>query len=494
MKRGVVKISNHLKQCHTLTPQQHAEALKSARVVASKKPTARATPLLKGQTSLLSFSQDPLPDPHTDYKELISKKDGTRPFPSFPDSQLTDFKTWLMSAEGKLRDEREATQITREVGKVLKYLRPVLSWDSLLDAEGINKYLEVAEEAGVGYAGLVTKCDRIITALTFLHLTKTKSTQSSRVSEIQTLKQRITTWKQSFYKKKALKRAMKESSPDVLHPTAVTAITSHTPMWEDFERILKDARKKRVVSQDDLTLCTAMVAATLLIESCQRPSAVTGVTVEEYNRCTNEDGVVVIKVLSHKTMRHGPAMLTITPVHKHKIDMYVRFIRPLMDPFGKSKKLVVLPGDKEVVVNRLLRKLSTRYQVEVPTATKVRKAISTAATSECSEQEIATLSKQLSHSMSTHKRYYEQTKAKKGAAEAYKITQSLKTSAVPSKPQRRRFTEAEVTQIEAFFQTEIEAGKKATLQRCREFLQVNPMDRTPKHIQDKVANIIKFNS
>ena len=101
------------------------------------------------------------------------------------------------------------------------------------------------------------KCDRFITALTFLLLTMTKSTQSACVSEIQTLKQRITTWKQSYYKKKALKRAMKESSPDVLHPTAVTAITSHTPMWEDFQRIVKDARKKRIVSQDDLTLCTA---------------------------------------------------------------------------------------------------------------------------------------------------------------------------------------------------------------------------------------------
>ena len=166
MKRGVVKISNHLKQCHTLTPQQHAEALKSARVVASKRPTALATPLLKGQTSLLSFSQKPLPDPHTDYQELISRKDGTRPFPSFPESQLTDFKTWLMSAEGKLWDEREATQITREVGKLLKASAVVGQ-----PATGISKYLEVAEEAGVGYAGLVTKCDRLITALTFLLLT-----------------------------------------------------------------------------------------------------------------------------------------------------------------------------------------------------------------------------------------------------------------------------------------------------------------------------------
>ena len=47
LKKGVVKISNHLKQCHSLTPEQHASALKNARVVASKRQTALATPLLK---------------------------------------------------------------------------------------------------------------------------------------------------------------------------------------------------------------------------------------------------------------------------------------------------------------------------------------------------------------------------------------------------------------------------------------------------------------
>ena len=56
-KKGVVKISNQLKQCHSLTLEQHASALKNARVVASERQTALATPLLKGQTSLKSFSQ-----------------------------------------------------------------------------------------------------------------------------------------------------------------------------------------------------------------------------------------------------------------------------------------------------------------------------------------------------------------------------------------------------------------------------------------------------
>ena len=58
-----------------------------------------------------------------------------------------------MPAEGKLRDDREASQVTKEVGKLLIYVSPVFSWDSLLDSTSILKYLEASEEAGVGYAG-----------------------------------------------------------------------------------------------------------------------------------------------------------------------------------------------------------------------------------------------------------------------------------------------------------------------------------------------------
>ena len=74
----------------------------------------------------------------------------------------------------------------------------------------------------------------------------------------------------------------------------------------------------------------------------------------------------------------------------------------------------MLPGEREVVINRLLRKLSGVYNVSIPTATKARKAMATTATSRCTEREIRTLSDQLSHTctMQMHRRYYEQKRAK----------------------------------------------------------------------------------
>ena len=51
-------------------------------------------------------------------------------------------------------------------------------------------------------------------------------------------------WKKAYAKKKALKRAIKESSPDALDPTTLMAITSHRPMWEDFDKIAKNAKTR----------------------------------------------------------------------------------------------------------------------------------------------------------------------------------------------------------------------------------------------------------
>ena len=61
------------------------------------------------------------------------------------------------------------------------------------------------------------------------------------------------------------------------------------------------------------------------------------------------------------------------------------------------------------------------------------------------------------------------------------------------KKKRRRFTAEEEVSIESYFQSEILEGKKASVQKCRGFLKDNPMVRSPKDIQDKVANIfVKF--
>ena len=76
-------------------------------------------------------------------------------------------------------------------------------------------------------------------------------------------------------------------------------------------------------------------------------------------------------------------------------------------------------------MSRLLNNLSKRYDLPAPTATKLRKDVATKAALECSSSEIKLLSKQMSHSIETHKDYYERIGTKAHAAKAFKVAQRI---------------------------------------------------------------------
>ena len=46
------------------------------------------------------------------------------------------------------------------------------------------------------------------------------------------------------------------------------------------------------------------------------------------------------------------------------------------------------------------------------------------------------------------------------------------------------------TKIAAYFDKHLQDSMKPTLDDCREFLCLFPMERTPKNLQDKIRNMI----
>ena len=79
----------------------------------------------------------------------------------------------------------------------------------------------------------------------------------------------------------------------------------------------------------------------------------------------------------------------------------------------------------------LLALLEKTYGVRVPTATTVRKAVSTVGAREPNNPQVRLLSKQLSHRVDTHHRHYEQLDTVAGAAQAHRIVQGLSTKSKP---------------------------------------------------------------
>ena len=74
-----------------------------------------------------------------------------------------------MSAEGKLRNESAAKEVSVDVSKCLRFHHKNFSWDCLLDTSTRMRFMNDCEKAGVQAEGLITKYDRRVIALTYVH-------------------------------------------------------------------------------------------------------------------------------------------------------------------------------------------------------------------------------------------------------------------------------------------------------------------------------------
>ena len=172
-------------------------------------------------------------------------------------------------------------------------------------------------------------------------------------------------------------------------------------LWKDFLDTCDDVEAEE---EKVLTLMTGAVGARLLFDSVQRPGAVIDVTLAEYQRAREVRGVWVVTVLEHKTSAQGPACLTLTADTKR----YVQTIRLTNDPFEKLGNLVVLPGGNPVTHLNNLLEVSRRYSIFIPTSTRLRQKSATLYALRGSDTQVRLVSKLMSHSASTHRRYYEQ--------------------------------------------------------------------------------------
>ena len=92
-----------------------------------------------------------------------------------------------------------------DVSKCLKFHSNSFSCDHLLDTSIMHHYLNLCAEAGVQLDGLVTKCDRVITVLTFLKMEK-KTDDHKRREIIDASIDRVTIWKRQWRKEKDRQR------------------------------------------------------------------------------------------------------------------------------------------------------------------------------------------------------------------------------------------------------------------------------------------------
>ena len=106
----------------------------------------------------------------------------------------------------------------------------------------------------------------------------------------------------------------------------------------------------------------------------------------------------------------------------------------------------------------LFDRIAKKYNVRVRTATQVRKSFTTRVARECTEAERRAVAKQLSTSVETSSRHYENTNTRKGAADVAKLLAKKKPEKQnrSEKQSRRNYSEDEKVAIDDFLKTQIE--------------------------------------
>lgn len=145
-----------------------------------------------------------------------------------------------------------------------------------------------------------------------------------------------------------------------------------------------------------------------------------------------------------------------------------------------------------------MAKIKKNYDLSLPSCTQLRKELATKAALTCSSAEVALLSRQMSHSIETHKRAYEEIGTTSHAAQAHSLVQRLSSKdrkqnslEEPPRPKKMFWTGPQIAELENFFEKELRELSHATTDRCKRFLQAYPIEgQIPKHVQDIVRSLI----
>ena len=355
---------------------------------------------------------------------------------------------------------------------------------------------------------------------------------------------RLTVWRANLRKKRSKLRTarLEKQSAKKHHVTLeeVNKMLSCKQICEDFAGVVDSLRKGLPVKNQELNLCTTIIAALLIFRSWQRPGAVMNATLDEYKDRSEVrvrgEAMVVMKVAEHKTGAVASAKIILKHADLAKLNSYVTVVRKALDPKGRSPYLLCSPGGKKMPKLRQ-EILAKRYGFERVTPSQVRVSGAIEAARKLPDKDQCLVTKQLSHTLQTYTMYYEAIAGPCHATKAFCSMQQLhlpsssdsdqgshikrhqmRTRAsspdgesdifvhrkkhrrftssdsdddkgVPKRKKRRPFTAEEREVINLYFEQNIKERSTPTLDECATFVRDHHLARTPRQVQDRVKTV-----
>lgn len=130
------------------------------------------------------------------------------------------------------------------------------------------------------------------------------------------------------------------------------------------------------------------------------------------------DDLYIVSIKDHKTGSMGSAKLVLDTNMMARIRTYMKYIRPALAETGNDiPNLFIMPGSHPVHFNNLL---TFKYlDIDIPTATMVRKIGATTAIQKLDKPTNALVSRQMSHHPTVSANYYQGVKCPIHAATSH---------------------------------------------------------------------------
>ena len=147
-------------------------------------------------------------------------------------------------------------------------------------------YMQKLERHGVGPDGQTQKLDALDAAVRYYREEILEDDSGNVVyGKAMKIADRLTVWRANLRKKRSKLRTarLEKQSAKKHHVTLeeVNKMLSCKQIWEDFAGVVDSLRKGLPVKNQELNLCTTIIAALLIFRSWQRPGAAMNATLDE---------------------------------------------------------------------------------------------------------------------------------------------------------------------------------------------------------------------
>ena len=511
-KQPLKKLSNHLTRQHPdLTDEQRRRCLKLAKVAPNPTKSTFKHLVIAGQPTLHSLLAPPRsPSPQPTQMRLKSTQHFLR-FPMEKGTEMNKFLVFLQSKDGGTKSDEDATNTTTKVSKFLRFCGSKLEWSHLLDCDKIERFLDKVREAGCGPETERKFVMSIHHALNYVKLCRMKATDHQQHSAITVLQERLAKWRHTLNKQvaeNAVQQLEESSQHAKVDLSKVNDLINCKDLWDDFDRAVESAKKRRRPADGTLANSTVALATLLAYKNMHRSGVAINATLQEYRNAREADGCKVLNVHKHKTSRQGPAKLVVEELDIPRLEGYVRTLRPLLDPTESLPELFVVPGPARLSnLSWRLKRLGDEYGLTLPTTTRIRKAGASTAASTLDAQGVRLLAKQMAHSTQTAERWYQLKDTASDSVQAFRTIQTVRSTgrvkprAVAEEEQlqeepssrRMKWTAVQEEAVRDFFSASIEASQAPSINLCEVCAQSHPslQDVPPLKIRDKVKTILR---